>query len=60
MIGEISNGSSGQSQVLQSADKLLKTAGVASNATTLSGLLEGLQRSIMDEAGTGTLINVSA
>lgn len=60
MIGEISNGSSGQSQVLQSADKLLKTAGVASNATTLSGLLEGLQRSIMDEAGTGTLINFSA
>lgn len=60
MIGEISNGSSSQSQVLQSADKLLKTAGVASNAATLSGLLEGLQRSIMDEAGAGTLINVSA
>ena len=60
MIGEISNGSSGQSQVLQSADNLLKSAGVASNPSTLSGLLQGLQRSIMDEVGTGTLINVSA
>ena len=61
MIGEIGGGSAIQSQVIQSADKLLKSAGVASNASTLSGLLQGLQRSIMDEAGgTGTLINTKA
>jgi hypothetical protein len=62
MIDEISSESSSQTQVIQSADKLLSSAGVVSNASTLSGLLQGLQRSIMDEAGigTGTLINTRA
>ena len=62
MIDEISSGSSSQTQVIQSADKLLSSAGVVSNASTLSGLLQGLQRSIMDEAGmgSGTLINLRA
>ena len=62
MIDEISSESSSQTQVTQSADKLLSSAGVVSNASTLSGLLQGLQRSIMDEAGmgSGTLINLRA
>jgi hypothetical protein len=61
MIGEISSGTSTQSKVIQSADKLLKSAGVASNTSTLSVLLQGLQRSIMDEAGgAGVLINTKA
>jgi len=62
MIEEISSESSSQTQVIQSADKLLSSAGVVSNASTLSGLLQGLQRSIMDEAGmgSGTLINLRA
>ena len=62
MIDEISSKSSSQTQVIQSADKLLSSAGVVSNASTLSGLLQGLQRSIMDEAGmgSGTLINLRA
>jgi len=62
MIDEISSESSSQTQVIQSADKLLSSAGVVSNASTLSGLLQGLQRSIMDEAGigSGTLINLRA
>ena len=62
MIDEISSKSSSQTQVIESADKLLSSAGVVSNASTLSGLLQGLQRSIMDEAGmgSGTLINLRA
>jgi|GEM_PF-1717614 len=62
MIDEISSESSTQTQVIQSADTLLSSAGVVSNASTLSGLLQGLQRSIMDEAGMGggTLINLRA
>lgn len=62
MIEEISSESSSQTQVIESADKLLSSAGVVSNASTLSGLLQGLQRSIMDEAGmgSGTLINLRA
>ena len=62
MMDEISSGSSSQTQVIQSADKLLNSVGVVSNASTLSGLLQGLQRSIMDEAsmGSGTLINLRA
>ena len=62
MIDEIRSGSSSQTQVIQSADTLFKSAGVVSNASTLSGLLQGLQRSIMDEAGmgSGTLINLRA
>ena len=60
MIGEISSGSPSQSQVIQSADKLLQSSGVASNTSNLSTLLQGLQRSIMDDAGTGTLINTKA
>lgn len=62
MIDEIGSGSSSQTQVIQSADTLLNSVGVVSNASTLSGLLQGLQRSIMDEAGmgSGTLINLRA
>ena len=62
MIDEISSKSSSQTQVIESADKLLSSAGVVSNASTLSGLLQGLQRSIMDEAGmgSGSLINLRA
>ena len=62
MMDEIGSGSSSQTQVIQSADKLLSSVGVVSNASTLSGLLQGLQRSIMDEAGmgSGTLINLRA
>lgn len=62
MIDEIGSGSSSQTQVIQSADTLLNSVGVVSNAATLSGLLQGLQRSIMDEAGmgSGTLINLRA
>jgi hypothetical protein len=60
MIGEISSGSPSQSQVIQSADMLLQSSGVASNTSNLSTLLQGLQRSIMDDAGTGTLINTKA
>jgi len=60
MISEISSGSPSQSQVIQSADKLLESAGVASNTSNLSTLLQGLQRSIMDDAGAGTLINTKA
>jgi hypothetical protein len=60
MIGEISSGSPSQSQVIQSADMLLQSSGVASNTSNLSTLLQGLQRSIMDDAGAGTLINTKA
>lgn len=62
MMDEIGSGSSSQTQVIQSADTLLNSVGVVSNASTLSGLLQGLQRSIMDEAGmgSGTLINLKA
>jgi hypothetical protein len=60
MIGEISSGSPSQSQVIQSADMLLQSSGVASNTSNLSALLQGLQRSIMDDAGAGTLINTKA
>ena len=62
MMGEISSGSSGQSQVIEAADQLFKSAGLATNASTLGGLLQSLQKSIMDESGitTGTMINTRA
>ena len=60
MISQASSGASIDAAVVQSADNLLKTAGVANNANTLSGLLEGLQKSLLDESGAGSLINVTA
>jgi hypothetical protein len=60
MIGEVSGGSSVDAAVAQSADKLLKASGIPSNSNTLGGLLEGLSKSLLDEAGTGSLINVTA
>jgi hypothetical protein len=60
MISEVSTGLSVDAAVAQSADKLLKASGVPSNSNTMGGLLEGLNRSLLDEAGTGSLINVSA
>ena len=60
MIGDVGNGSSIDVAVAQSADKLLKSAGVPSNSNTLGGLLEGLQRSLLDDSGVGSLINVTA
>ena len=60
MIGEVSSGSSVDAAVVQSADKLLKASGIPSNSNTLGGLLEGLSKSLLDEAGTGSLINVTA
>ena len=60
MIGEVGNGSSIDVAVMQSADRLLKSAGVPSNSNTLGDLLEGLQRSLLDDSGVGSLINVTA
>jgi len=62
MMGEISSGSLGQTQVIEAADQLFKSAGLATNASTLGGLLQSLQKSIMDESGitTGTMINTRA
>lgn len=60
MIGEVGNGSSIDVAVVQGADKLLKSAGLPSNSSTLGGLLEGLQRSLLDDSGVGSLINVTA
>ena len=60
MISAVGNGSSIDTAVAQSADKLLKSAGVPSNSNTLGGLLEGLQRSLLDDSGVGSLINVTA
>lgn len=60
MISQVGNGSSIDVAVVQSADKLLKSAGVVSNSNTLGGLLEGLQRSLLDDSGAGSLINVTA
>ena len=60
MISEVSGGLAVDATVAQSADKLLKASGLSSNANTLGGLLQGLQKSLMDEAGAGSLINVTA
>lgn len=60
MISAVGNSSSLDGAVAQSADKLLKSAGVPSNSNTLGGLLEGLQRSLLDDSGAGSLINVTA
>lgn len=60
MIDDAGNGLSIDVAVTQSADKLLKSAGVPTNSNTLGGLLEGLQRSLLDDSGAGSLINVTA
>ena len=60
MIGQINSGSTEFKQVTQSANKLFKGAGIASNANTLAGLLQGLQKSLIDGVDTGNLINVTA
>jgi hypothetical protein len=60
MIGDVANGASLDGAVAQSADKLLKASGLTSNANTLSGLLEGLQKSLLDQSGAGSLVNVTA
>ena len=60
MISEVSGGLAVDATVAQSADKLLKASGLSSNANTLGGLLQGLQKSLMDESGAGSLINVTA
>jgi hypothetical protein len=60
MITEVSSGLSIDAAVAQSADKLLKASGLSSNANTLGGLLQGLQKSLLDETGAGSLVNVTA
>lgn len=60
MISAVGNGSSIDGAVAQSADKLFKSVGVPNNSNTLGGLLEGLQRSLLDDSGVGSLINVTA
>jgi hypothetical protein len=60
MITEVSSGSSIDAAVAQSADNLLKASGLSSNANTLGGLLQGLQKSLLDETGAGSLVNVTA
>ena len=60
MIGEVSGGSNIDAAVAQSADKLLNASGLMTNRNTLGGLLQGLQKSLLDEAGAGNLINITA
>jgi hypothetical protein len=60
MVSEANNGSVVNTAVAQSADKLLNASGLSSNANTLSSLLQGLQKSLLDESGVGSLINVTA
>lgn len=60
MISEVNGGTPLEVAVAQSADKLLKTSGLAANANTLSGLLEGLQKSLLDGSSSGSLVNITA
>lgn len=60
MINEVASGSSVDAAVTESANQLLKVSGLSSNPNTLGGLLEGLQKSLMDDSGSGSLINVTA
>ena len=60
MVNQAQSGATLNQGVVQSAEQLLKSVGVPSNANTLGSLLEGLQKSILDESGAGGLINVTA
>lgn len=63
-IGQMSSQVSGSlllnPAVAQSAQQLLKTVDIPSIPTTLGGLLEGLQKSLMDQSGSGSLISLTA
>lgn len=60
MIGEVASGSQVDAGVAQAANQLLKASGLPSNSNTLGGLLEGIQKSLMDDSGSGSLINLTA
>ena len=60
MINEVAGGTSVDAAVSEAANQLFKASGVPSNSNTLSGLLEGVQKSLMDDSGSGSLINLSA
>jgi hypothetical protein len=61
MVSEVNGGSPLEAAVAQSADKLLKASGLTTNANTLGGLLEGLQKSLLDDgSSSGSLVNVTA
>ena len=60
MIGELSSGSQVDAGVAQASNQLLKVSGLLGNANTLGGLLEGIQKSLMDDSGSGSLINLTA
>jgi len=60
MIGEVASGSPVEAGVAQAANQLLKVSGLPSNPNTLGGLLEGVQKSLMDDSGSGSLINLTA
>lgn len=60
MIGAVDSGAYIDASVVQSAEKLIKASGLSSNANTLGGLLQGLQSSLLDDSGTGSLVNITA
>ena len=63
-IGQMSIQASGglslNPEVAQSAQLLLKSADIPSNPVSLGGLLEGLQKSLLDQSGSGSLISLTA
>ena len=60
MMNEVASGSPVDAAVTTNANQLLKASGLSSNTNTLSSLLEGVQKSLMDDTGSGSLVNLTA
>ena len=56
----VANGANPAESVAQSANTLLKAAGVPSSPSSLANLLSGLQKSLADGVDSGNLINLTA
>ena len=60
MTNAVASGASPAESIAQSANALLKAAGVPSNPSSLANLLSGLQKSLADGVDSGNLINLTA